>query len=266
MGVSVFYYKEAVAGPFGDEELDSYLRASNTALVFIGFSNNHMNHMNGLHDSILSLNLNLLNHNAYVRDLCDIELATEHSQVLTKHRLDEHRLVAYSNAMRLAGYYPTWLHSYNYHGHTYFMSIFELATDPIQLQFKLKKSASLSKMYRFISNNARDGYQVSLVQTLRSASHNDHLVYFVVVRRTAEPMVTMFNFQYQSADLPDGTAVPHGRGLPATSTEHPHIRAKPCQSELRFTKAGPMLVPRGNAGFYQSHPTGARGKANTAPK
>ena len=151
--------------------------------------------MDSFRDSLLSLNLHSLNGNGYIAELGDVTVETENEQVLVKTQLHEHKLVAFDHAMRMAGFGLTWVHGYSHSSdddHTYFACLYKRATQALELQYELFKSASVARLTRFVSHYSTLNYHVDLMQTLRSASQG-HVVHVIVMRRLQTPKYVLFN-------------------------------------------------------------------------
>ena len=195
LGLTVSVVTDTMFALADDTDEQNAVQLENVAIIFIGYTHSYRKHVFELHDAILSLDLNRIQQNAYVTELVDSELVTDTQQSALRVSINEHKLEAYVNAMRVAGYYVTWLHGYSVGGgrHTQFVAVFARATQPLQLQYKLMKSASKIRLLKFITAYSKHDYYVDAMQTLHSASHRGHLVHVVLMRRHSNPNLITFS-------------------------------------------------------------------------
>ena len=157
-----------------------------STVIFIGYTEKHHKHMKGLAKSVLGLLTPAIYlENAFLQDLGDNQLLSDNHDMMVKYKLNEHHLLAFANAMRMSGYYPTWIHGYNFHEHSYYVTIFQRATEITQLYYKLFTSASKQKIVRFIAKY-KDQYKVSFLQSFISSSHDDQVTHVVLLTLTDE--------------------------------------------------------------------------------
>ena len=161
-----------------------------SVVIFLGQTGRHHKHMQGLPRLMLNpLTPDIYRENAFLKDLGDDELLTAGSDVMVKYKLNEHHLIAYATALRMAGYYPTWLHGYSFNGHSFYTTIFERATDITQLYYKIFVSAEPRHIAKFILDNEQHGYHVSFLQSFASTSHNNQMTHVLLLSISADDNV-----------------------------------------------------------------------------
>lgn len=127
----------------------------------------------------------------YLTELVDSHYKQEDVDVAVVHRLSEHRLYPHIEAMRISGYYPTWLHANCYASQTHFSIIYHKATEEKQLDFDIAIHSDKVKTSHYIKRAIDEGYQVTLLQSYRSEARGDHLAHLVLVTRVVKPMVSL---------------------------------------------------------------------------
>jgi CubicO group peptidase (beta-lactamase class C family) len=202
----LFYHKQSPQYPIikaqDADSAFSFDYTDDSTIIFIGYTDQYHKHMRGLAKSVLGLlTPEFYLTNALLKDLGDNHLLTDSHDVLVKYKLEEHHLLAYTQAMRICSYYPTWIHGYHYQGHTYYTTIFQRATEISQLYYQVFASASKEKLLKVINEFRAQQFDVSLLQSFVSSSHDDqvtHVVIMTVTDSKADETVSKFSESYDN--------------------------------------------------------------------
>lgn len=120
-----------------------------------------------------------------VDELCMAELIEPNDDVLVKFALSEHHMAAYMNALRLHGYYPAWIHAHTWLGISDFIVIARRAVTHQDLEFEFHMSSDIRRFYNHVADLEESGYQVALVQSYKSFSHDGLAAHFALLRHNA---------------------------------------------------------------------------------
>jgi len=120
--------------------------------------------------------------NLMTQEISDLVLKANGSEVIVRYDLSEHHVEAYLHSLKLAGYYPTWIHAYTWDLTTSFLIIAKKATKPEDLKFQVLISHNTKKLYKKAADWEEEGYYVDLVDSYMSYSHMKGATHMVLLR------------------------------------------------------------------------------------
>lgn len=191
---SLVYHKPSdmdFAQVFGEA---SNFRSNDLTFFFFGIPALESDYLKELIDGMLNLDiLPSIAHNGYKEELSQIELSYGDQERMIMYSLPEHRLIGYSNAMRLAGYYPSWLHGYRYDGHSLVVTIFKKATKALELEFDVSVHGNKMKAISHIGQNLEKGYHLTQLQSYHSMAHEGNLAHICLMTKTSTYQAVEFD-------------------------------------------------------------------------
>ena len=205
IGTNVMIYHQGTPSRVFDSELISlyeYLgfplsgTADDTTVIFIGSSTKRHSLRTGLPNIFLppyGLPVPENGRDVFLDDLGDITLELDGTSRVVNYRMSEHHLKSYSNAMRLCGYFPKWIHGFKFDGDSFFLTIFEKATTAQQLDFDVSVFNDKERSIDHIANEVRLGYQLTFIQSYHSFSHDNRPVHVAVMTKPDSAMTVEFD-------------------------------------------------------------------------
>ena len=193
MGCNVLVYQESGCDFSMGESRGRISSANTRTVIFIGFTEHNRKHTIDVADNLLTLDFSGMSQNAFMKDMYDLELVSQSEDILLKSHLSEHHIVSYTNAMKIAGYYPLWIHGYSDKTKSYYVTVFAKAHKREQLGYKIISSRSKVRLWQFAAKHAKDGYQVTFLQSFVSASHGGVLTHTLIMHQESDQKVVLFD-------------------------------------------------------------------------
>ncbi|ELT87434.1 hypothetical protein CAPTEDRAFT_190004 [Capitella teleta] len=192
IAITQFVFHKPSSSGFPERFAESANRTSNDmTLIFFGVSDVSDARLLSLADEILRPELVSATGNEFLMELTDSHFASH--DVVAKYRLSEHKLMAYAEAMRMAGYFPQWLHANTFKQETHFDVIFRKAQKKEDLDFDVRVHGSKEKSKAYIKNAITEGYQVELLQTYKSTAHRGQCAHLTLMTPVQKPMVSIYD-------------------------------------------------------------------------
>ncbi|XP_013396941.1 uncharacterized protein LOC106163804 [Lingula anatina] len=125
-------------------------------------------------------------HDLLAADLADSHIKNDNVDMLVKYKMSEHRLKPWANAMKVAGYYPHWMHAYIFRENTNFLGIFKKAVNKTELDYLVDHGLTKQRLRNHLDTYREGGYHYKLVQNYLSTGHDNRLCHLVVVSKKTD--------------------------------------------------------------------------------
>lgn len=226
IGTNVLIYHQGAPIRVFDSELVSlyeYLgfplagTDEDTTVIFIGSSSKRHSLKTGLPNMFLppyGLAVPENGRDVYLDDLGDVDLELDGEKVVVNYKMAEHHLITYSNAMRISGYFPKWVHGFKFDGNSYFLTIFEKATTSQQLEFDISIFADKDRSISHIAKEVKLGYQLTFLQTFHSFSHDNRPAHLAIMSKPEQAMTIEFDIEARDKSYRRALREGAGRFIP----------------------------------------------------
>lgn len=132
--------------------------------------------------------------NRLLDDVADVTLQAGKTKRIVKYEINEHQLKAYTNAVALLRFDITWVHGHMHSRSTIFTVIAEQKAIPMYDKLIVESGLSEKRLQTQKLHLEKSNYNLTLLHTYRSYSHDKRAVFLAIYRKHAYSNTTIIRY------------------------------------------------------------------------